>query len=93
MTIKIYVNHCEENILTEKDFFERIVCNKTKSIKENPEAFSEWIDYNKNLSSAEVFYLKEEEKEKIKQEYEQYAHNRAIADLGEEGWDLVQLKI
>lgn len=92
MTIKVYVNHSKEDIATEKEFFERVVPDEIKSIR-CPDAFSEWIEYGKGLSFAEVFYLTKEEKEKMEREYEEYLRDKAIDNLEQNGWDGIVLEI
>lgn len=92
MTIKVYVNHSEEEVVTEKEFRERFIPDEIKNIR-CPDAFNEWLVDEKSLTHAEIFYLTKEEKEKMEQEYEEYLTDVAIENLGQNGWDWVVLEV
>lgn len=92
MTIKIYVNHSEEEVVTEKDFLELVVPDKIESLR-CPDDFSEWLTDEKDLTPTEIFYLTKEEKEKINQEYEEYLVDEAKTNLEQNGWDWVELEV
>lgn len=92
MTIKVYVNHSEEEVVTEKEFRERVIPDEIKSIR-CPDAFNEWLADEKSLTLAEIFYLTKEEKEKMEQEYEKYLTDVAIENLEQNGWDGIVLEV
>lgn len=92
MTIKIYVSHYEEEVTTEKEFFEEYVPDEISSLRES-DTFNEWLTHESNLTYENIFYLTEKEKEKVKQEYEKYLYNKAISNLEDNGWDWVQLEV
>lgn len=76
MTIKVYVNHSEEEVVPEE--IQRIRCS---------DAFNNWLMYENDFTYAEIFYLTKEEKEKMEQEYEEYLRKKAIINLENGGWD------
>lgn len=92
MTIKVYVNHDKEEVITEKEFRERVISDEIKSIR-CPDAFSEWLTDEKSLTPAEIFYLTKEEKEKMEQEYEEYLTDIAIDNLEQDRWDWIELEV
>ena len=92
MTIKVYVNYSQEDIATEKEFRELVIPDEIKIIRCH-DAFNEWIEYDKSLSFAEVFYLTKEEKEKMEREYEEYLRDKAIENLEQNGWDGIVLEV
>lgn len=82
MTIKIYVNHSEEEVVPEE--IQRIRCS---------DAFNNWLMYENDFTYAEIFYLTKEEKEKMEQEYEEYLREKAIINLENGGWDQIELEV
>lgn len=82
MTIKVYVNHSEEEVVPEE--IQRIRCS---------DAFNNWLMYENDFTYAEIFYLTKEEKEKMEQEYEEYLRKKAIINLENGGWDQIELEV
>lgn len=92
MTIKVYVNHDKEEVITEKEFLQRIVPEEIKDVRCS-DTFNDWLTYENNFTYAEVFYLTREEKEKTEREYEEYLREKAIINLENDGWGWVELEV
>ena len=89
MKVTVFVNWCENVILTEKDF-EKEVEYETLERFEDSEFFDEWLD--RNFDSSEVFYFTESEKEEERARFKEYCRADAEAVLLKE-YETVELEI
>lgn len=89
MKIKFYISWERGMYYSEKELLEKVKeTEKEFSADEKDEAFAEWLEYNYN--PADIFFLTEEEKENIIQEYHEEVKERA-RQITFENLDVVEL--
>ena len=84
-TATIYIHNYENRAIGPKEFQEE-VASRADDLQRDTDHFSEWLTYTKNLSSGEVFDLTEEERTKLRQEYEKQCAEDAEEELMEDYW-------
>jgi hypothetical protein len=89
MKVTVFVNWCENVILTEKDF-ENEIESETLERFDDSDFFDEWLD--RNFDPSEVFSFTESEKETHRNRYKEYCRQEAKMALLEE-YETVELEI
>lgn len=69
-TATVYINVSENRVLNAKDFRTEMIC-KAADLQSDTGYFSEWLIDAKDLSVCEIFNLTEEERTKLRQEFEE----------------------
>lgn len=89
MKVTVFVNWCENTILTEKEF-EKEVEFATLERFDDSDFFDEWLD--RNFDSSEIFSFTESEKETHRNRFKEYCREEAKMALLEE-YETVELEI
>ena len=91
MKIKVYVNWDNCTILNEKEF-EEIVQRDVNHRENDNDALNEFLEDNYLLS--DLFYMLEEEKERVKEEWKKDCEEWIRTELFEEGpWEEREIEI
>lgn len=69
-TAIVYINKSENRVLNAKNFRTEMIC-KAADLQSDTAYFSEWLIDAKDLSASEIFNLTEEERTKLRQEFEE----------------------
>lgn len=88
-TIKVWVNYSEEKVLSEKQYKETLEENN-KDWYNDRSVFDEWL--SNNYTRYEIFYLTDEEKEELLEEFHDYCDSRSQSEL-EEDWVLEEIDV
>ena len=89
MKIAVYVNHRYRIVETESEFLSRIE-SYSLSLREN-NWFNQFLD--EHYDASQIWDLSEEEREKIKEEFEKELREESESDLLHEGWERVELEV
>ena len=81
----VYIHNYENLVIGPKEFQERVAF-RAADLRDDNDHFSEWLSYTENLSSGEIFNLTEEERTKLRQEYEKQCAEDAEEELLEDTW-------
>ena len=84
-TAIVYIHNYENLVIGPKEFQEQ-VASRAADLRDDNDHFSEWLSYTENLSSGEIFNLTEEERTKLRQEYEEQCAEDAEEELLEDTW-------
>lgn len=87
MKIKVYVDFAHRTVLNEKQYKEKLH-RKAIQLREDDDAFSEFLTDEKDFTPADVFFFKPEVKETIRQEYFEYCEEKAKDFLDEDDCEL-----
>lgn len=74
MTIKVYVDFEGERVVNEQDYL-NFVEEFVKEREEDNDLLSEFLNYENDFSSAEIFQFSEEEKAEVLTRYRDYVRN------------------
>lgn len=89
MKVTVFVNWCENIILTEKDLEKEIEAGTLERFDES-DFFDEWLD--RNFDPSEIFSFTESEKETHRNRFKEYCREEAKMALLEE-YETVELEI
>ena len=84
-TAIVYI-HSYDNLAIGPKEFQKEVASRAADLQGDNDHFSEWLSYTENLSSGEIFNLTEEERPKLRQEYEKQCVTDAEEELLEDTW-------
>ena len=88
MKIAIYVNWCDNKILTLSKFEEE-VADLAKEYSDDTAIFEEWL--SDKYSVSDIFFMSAENKEKITTRFKDHCRDFALTDLNEE-YERVELE-
>ena len=88
----VYVNQNENMAIGPKDFQEE-VASRADELQNDNDHFSDWLTYTRDLSSGEIFNLTEEERTKLRQEYEEQCAEDAEEELLEDYWSKQEVEV
>ena len=89
MKVTVFVNWCENTILTEKDF-ENEIESETLERFDDSDYFDEWLD--RNFDPSEIFSFTESEKEAHRNRFKEYCREEAKMALLDE-YEVIELEI
>ena len=89
MKVTVFVNWCENIILTEKDLEKEIEAGTLERFDES-DFFDEWLD--RNFDPSEIFSFTESEKETHRDRFKEYCQEEAKMALLEE-YETIELEI
>ena len=93
MTVKLYVNWMEEEIITSMDF-QKLCDLKQNKLEANEDFLDIWFEHDKRLSAAEVFRMSQDELDALKKEYSMYCRDSAeVILIEEDGWFEKEIEI
>ena len=89
MKVSVFVNHCEQEVLTKAEYENRIK-EEVERQCDNREGFESFLD--ENYYFEELFNASEEKKREILEDYKEYLTANIIDDFGNE-WDEYTLDV
>ena len=89
MLISVFVNHCEQEVLSEANYENRIK-GAVEEQFDNREDFEDFLD--ENYYFEELFNASEEKKKEILEDYKEYLTANVIDGFGNE-WDEYTLDV
>lgn len=86
MKVKIYVNWEKQQVLSDSEFSEMIADKAKEKINDDYE-LNHFLEHQSLYSYSEIFWLTQEERDKIYKEFREYCEEEAEADvLNEDDW-------
>lgn len=89
MKVKIYVNWYSREIISEKDFKEKVE-EATQDYKEDECFFSEWL--NEHYSTGEIWNLDEDRRREVRSDYLVKCERLAVEDVRGD-WEEKEIEI
>ena len=89
MKVSVFVNHCEQEVLTKAEYENRIK-EEVERQCDNREGFEGFLD--ENYYFEELFNASEEKKKEILEDYKEYLTANVTDDFGNE-WDEYTLDV
>lgn len=87
----VFLHDSENLVLSAKGFRAEMACRAT-DFQSDTGLFDEWLTDVKDLSASEIFNLTEEERNKLRQEYNEYCTKAAKEELLE-SWSEYEIEV